>query len=72
MLTLIPAYGRDYKAKKDVLTDLNAKKDFLAADYTTPWKAWNIEQASEGEQLFVRYAKKRRQTTIAIKGGIAK
>ena len=30
MLTLIPAYGRDYATKKQVLDDLNAKKDFLA------------------------------------------
>ena len=72
MLTLIPAYGRDYRSKKDVIADLNANKDFLAADYTTPWQLWNIKQARDGEQLFVRYATKRKQTTVTIKRGIAR
>jgi hypothetical protein len=30
MLTLTPAYGRDYKSKKAVLEDFNANKDFVA------------------------------------------
>ncbi len=28
MMTLIPAYGRDYKSEKEVLTDFNNNKDF--------------------------------------------
>lgn len=31
-ITLIPAYDRDYKSKKDVLADFNANKDFLQCD----------------------------------------
>ncbi len=31
-LTLTPAYGRDYKNKKDILADWNAGKDFVVAD----------------------------------------
>lgn len=31
-MTLTPAYGRDYKTKKEVLTDWNADKDFQIAD----------------------------------------
>lgn len=27
-LTVVPAYGRDYKSKKEVLADWNANKDF--------------------------------------------
>ena len=28
-LTLLPAYGRDYKSKKLIIDDLNNNKDFL-------------------------------------------
>ena len=30
-ITLLPAYGRDYKSKKAILNDLNALKDFLVS-----------------------------------------
>lgn len=32
-LTLIPAYGRDYKSKAQVLADYNNDKDFMVCDY---------------------------------------
>ncbi len=35
-MTLIPAYGRDYKSKKDVLADFDAGKDFQIADIFHP------------------------------------
>lgn len=31
-LSAVPAYGRDYKSKKEVLADWNAGKDFLVQD----------------------------------------
>ena len=31
-MTLTPAYGRDYKSKKDVLIAFNADKDFVVND----------------------------------------
>jgi hypothetical protein len=31
-ITLVPAYGRDYKSKKAVLEDWNNNKDFQIAD----------------------------------------
>lgn len=31
-VSVIPAYGRDYKSKKAVLEDWNANKDFLIQD----------------------------------------
>ena len=34
MATLTPAYGRDYKSKKAVLTDFDANKDFILNDIT--------------------------------------
>ena len=30
-LTLLPAYGRDYKCKKAIINDLNALKDFIVS-----------------------------------------
>ena len=30
-LTLLPAYGRDYKTKKSIINDLNASKDFIVS-----------------------------------------
>ena len=32
-MTLTPAYGRDYKSKKEVLADFELDKDFMANDY---------------------------------------
>ena len=30
-LTLLPAYGRDYKSKTAIINDLNASKDFIVS-----------------------------------------
>jgi hypothetical protein len=35
-LTLVPAYGRDYKSKKAVQADWDAGKDFLIQDISSP------------------------------------
>ena len=32
MLTVVPAYGRDYKSKQEVLLDWEANKDFQLPD----------------------------------------
>lgn len=36
MLTLTPAYGRDYKSKKAVIEDWNSGKDFVIANMFHP------------------------------------
>ena len=36
-MTLTPAYNRDYKNKKDVLTDFNNDKDFIINDMFPPY-----------------------------------
>ena len=36
-MTLTPAYNRDYKNKKDVLTDFNNNKDFIINDMFSPY-----------------------------------
>ena len=53
-LTLIPAYGRDYKSKKEVLADWNAGKDFRIA---TASGYINKEDATKGSlrEVNIRY-----------------
>ena len=34
---LTPAYGRDYRSKKEILADLEADKDFIFHDISSPW-----------------------------------
>ena len=36
MLTLTPAYGRDYKSRQTVINDLRANRDFVVADIVSP------------------------------------
>ena len=41
MVTLTPAYGRDYKSKKSMLADFKANKDFIINDLHGPLKHWD-------------------------------
>lgn len=36
-LTLVPAYGRDYKSQAAVKADWNCDKDFLVQDISSPY-----------------------------------
>ena len=36
-ITLVPAYGRDYKSKKDLLAAFDENLDFKIADISCPW-----------------------------------
>lgn len=59
-LTVVPAYGRDYKSKAEVLSDWNAGKDFQICDMSSPHDGSyiNKEDASkEGITVNVRYAR---------------
>lgn len=45
-VTLVPAYGRDYKSKRALLEDWEAGKDFIAYDVRSSTPAYiNKEQA---------------------------
>jgi len=65
-LTLLPAYGRDYKSKKLIIDDLNNNRDFLES---TSLKAINKQQFKELEisSFNVRYDQQRKITNIKIK-----
>lgn len=59
MISLSPAYGRDYKAKAAVLADWAAGKDFVINDISSRWNgrvANKADLAGSGDVKF-RYAK---------------
>ena len=65
-LTLLHAYGRDYKNKKLIIDDLNNNKDFLES---TSLRAINKQQFKELNisSFNVRYDQHRKITNIKIK-----
>ena len=65
-ITLLPAYGRDYKSKRLIIDDLNNNKDFLES---TSLKAINKQQFKELNisSFNVRYDQQRKIPNIKIK-----
>lgn len=65
-LTLLPAYGRDYKSKRVIIDDLNNNKDFLES---SSLRAINKQQFKELNisSFNVRYDQQRKITNIKIK-----
>ena len=65
-LTLLPAYGRDYKSKRVIIDDLNNNKDFLES---TSLRAINKQQFKELNisSFNVRYDQQRKITNIKLK-----
>ena len=65
-LTLLPAYGRDYKSKKLIIDDLKNNRDFLES---TSMKYINKQQFKELEisSFNVRYDSQRKIINIKIK-----
>ena len=65
-ITLLPAYGRDYKSKRLIIDDLNNNKDFLES---TSMKYINKQQFKELNisSFNVRYDQQRKLTNIKIK-----
>ena len=64
-LTLLPAYGRDYKSKKLIIDDLNNNKDFIESSSNSyinkqQFKELNISSFN------VRYDQQRKITNIKI------
>lgn len=57
MVTLTPAYGRDYRSKTSAIADLEAGKDFILNDYASKWngKPCSILDFEPGTQVKVRY-----------------
>ena len=55
MMTLTPAYGRDYKSKKAVLEDWNAKKDFTINDISSKWNGMVCNSDDLGAKPGVKF-----------------
>lgn len=59
-LTIIPAYGRDYKSKEAAEKDFLDGKDFTVADISCPWdgKYCSIRDLkTDYDQVKIRYDK---------------
>lgn len=69
MLTVVPAYGRDYKSAKEVKTAWAEGKDFLICDFFSPFdgKYVNKDDAPKGETINVRYKRKTCVCPIKVK-----
>ena len=44
MITLVPAYGRDYNSRAVALADFNDGKDFVVRDFSNPWDGMKANQ----------------------------
>ena len=70
-MTLVPAYGRDYKSKKAVQADMDAGKDFFICDMSHPsdGKPTNKDTLwDEGHFVVqVRYNKLRKSANIEVR-----
>ena len=64
--TLLPAYGRDYKSKADILADLNADKDFVFSSIQSALVNRPQLVAEGCKSVVVRYGQQRKVTSFAI------
>jgi hypothetical protein len=55
MRTLVPAYGRDYKNKRNVSEDFEAGKDFINQSFGEPDRYINRDAFEKGERVKLRY-----------------
>lgn len=71
-LTLVPAFGRDYKSKAEVQRDLDAGKDFIIATYGhrydgKPANAESLRQAGV-KTVNIRYKQQRSVGVFRVPG----
>ena len=62
-VTVMPAYGRDYKNKKDALADWNAGKDFYAQGVEHSGYVSKVEAEALGLTIMIRYNRLTRITS---------
>lgn len=71
MITLTPAYGRDYKSKAAALEDFDANKDFILNGSGTRWDGNLINKpqivADGTKQVKLRYAKLRKEAIVEVR-----
>jgi len=72
-MILTPAYGRDYKSKKELLADFNADLDFYGRDFLRDGyinRAQLIEMGVKSVQA--RYGKLMKVCMVTLKDGVGK
>jgi len=69
-MTLVPAYGRDYKSKKEVVASWEAGQDFLVAGLDPEsGRPFNIQSARDAKipQVTIRYKKLTQVCMLQVK-----
>ena len=70
MIILTPAYGRDYKGKQAAIDDLNAEKDFILNDLSSPQDGMLVNKrqlvADGVTQVKLRYNKRRDSSVVEV------
>jgi hypothetical protein len=69
-MTLTPAYGRDYKNRAQIITDLNSGVDFVMNDYNASGYC-SVRDLPDGQHQ-VRDRSLRKLWVVNVKGGVAK
>ena len=68
LMTLTPAYGRDYKTAKAAKADWNDNKDFVVSDFFSPWDGQYINKElgfqTEDRNIILRFDKLRKTTPV--------
>lgn len=65
MITLLPAYGRDYKTKKDAEKDFRDGKDFIFAGITDYGRYCSISDfRCPKQQVKIRFNNMRKFTVV--------
>lgn len=67
--TLVPAYGRDYKSRKEVETAFETGKDFQLASLFHGSGYVSKSDFEAGDKVTLRYKSLREVTSYTVKGG---
>jgi hypothetical protein len=70
MITLVPAYQRDYKSKKAVQADFDAGKDFVIADIFHEYSEKSANKpdlAQSYDKVLIRYDGNRKVAVFKTK-----
>ena len=67
MVTLTPAYGRDYSSKKALLEDIDKGMDFILNDIMSPWDGKPCSPSDfKGQTVQFRYNKLQRVAVVKL------
>ena len=67
VLTIIPAYGRDYKSKKEVIAAWNKNNDFIINDFFSPWDTKPVNKEDLNNIKLIEDFKNTNYTCVKIR-----